>query len=348
LEESEEVEFVWKDKPAGFAFEQGRAVSTMVLVQQIEPSALRSLRRLDEPSIVVAEAIADTFSAKMISQGVKITVKVIGQDKIPCSTIVKPRQFPGDQETVTIKTKSGKVEFEMYKTLIPQKNPQIMVEHQGLFSFPLSNMSDIWMGVQDTLGSGHLQGIAAAEILLRSNPHLRPKLLGLVSPGHKQAKGAKPAAGKFKSTRKPGPTDDTPRLQDPQKPGGEKKIAHDSVERPDGYTRKVVRGQSGLTIAFREPDDALGYDWRVKVGIKGGDKGKILINIHHKDFSQAQDRGDKHLGLYLRMLLIRVMVSSRLSGDQNAIFIQLFEEEVLQFKDFLMPKTALKPLRKAK
>lgn len=128
--------------------------STAVVLKKVEESKLRAL---SDPAAIAAY-IGDQYGAIINKRKVKVEVHVARRKYVGEET-VKVSEFPGVREkAITQGTPRGPVTFEMWRTVRPARNPKIIVEHQGKFSFLLRNISDLWNTIEDALGAGYFQG----------------------------------------------------------------------------------------------------------------------------------------------------------------------------------------------
>jgi len=141
-------------------FENNLPMTTLITVRSIEPSALKAISKSDEPAVLIAEEISDRFSDRIKQLNVKVVINVENENCAPIErAVVKPQEFPGRKEEITIETKRGPVVFEMYVSNKKHRKPKILVNHQSKFSFSFSNLSDIWQPYQEIFDCGYLQGI---------------------------------------------------------------------------------------------------------------------------------------------------------------------------------------------
>jgi hypothetical protein len=181
------------------------------------------------------------------------------------------------------------------------------------------------------------QVMFSVDEFLKVHPDLiGPSLRGGVSKGHVQKKGR--PAGKFSSPRRKSSEismSEVPELN-PNNKGkrGESKGKIHTGSRSDkkGSDRKIVKGQSGTMVDLVEPDPLRdGLNWR-----KRNRNGVIEINISHKDFKVASDKGNRALGLYKAMLIISALIESTTDKVKNlSIFNDVFENQALQYLDIL-------------
>jgi len=144
-----------KGKRANFS-KQGW--TTSVTVNKIEKSALRRINEMKDPLGAICTSIASAFREKIKKTGIKINVTLTTRDGQSSSRVVKPLEYPGRREYIEIETlQKGNVQFEMFLTTKPNKKPQILVDYQGRWQFPLRNL-DIWSDVSYIFASGYIQG----------------------------------------------------------------------------------------------------------------------------------------------------------------------------------------------
>lgn len=147
----------------GFGY--GEAVNfkptTLVKLSNISSGALRDLSDIEN----IAGAISSSFSEKIRKQGADIQliyypngIKNGGEKRIT----VRPMEFLGTKsKKITLPTRFGDVDFQMYVTCDPVPNPQLIVIHQGgRWQFELKNVLGAFESnrIKDVLGSGHFQG----------------------------------------------------------------------------------------------------------------------------------------------------------------------------------------------
>ena len=157
--ELDQPELPAEEFPLGFGLPKTAfgSVITQVILSKMSKSVVVQLSNIEE----LADVIADAFSVKISSRGIKILIvnKTPLGDK---SIQVRPKEFIGrrnDPHTIRIFDKS--VVFEMYTTLQPIKSPHLIILHSRN-SPPtpvyLQNLKDIWNRVKDSLGSGYIEG----------------------------------------------------------------------------------------------------------------------------------------------------------------------------------------------
>jgi len=145
------------------------------------------------------------------------------------------------------------------------------------------------------------------ENFFKENPDLIPEgLQGLISTQHKGADQKKVdfkgKRGKRKLTKR-----DLPPLK-PKKEGEEKKKRRHSVVRDDeAGGKQSAKQQAGTVIDYQ---DAIGARWRSKF-----EDGRIIINIAHPDYSEAEKKGKRCEKLYFSQLLWFECAYLELSND---------------------------------
>jgi hypothetical protein len=133
--------------------------TTSMTVGKIEGTALRKIRREKDPLDVICSSIASAFRSKIKETGIEVKVSIILDGKVSRSRIVTPLEYPGRRKFIEIPTahEKGNVSFEMFLTTKPQRSPQLLVDHRGVWQFPLKNL-DIWSAVSSVFDSGYIQG----------------------------------------------------------------------------------------------------------------------------------------------------------------------------------------------
>lgn len=162
-----EVEFGELDQPAGFRLEHRgevvKAMTTSVLVTNIQPSAILELERAENPAIALADRLSETYSKRFATEPKKTyIVRVIGADRDGTKVwerVVEPQRFPGTKKIFSENCgEFGTVVFETFFTEKRVKTPRFFVDHQGKFTFPARNL-EVWSLLKHVFGSGYVQGV---------------------------------------------------------------------------------------------------------------------------------------------------------------------------------------------
>ncbi|MBI2100465.1 MAG: ATP-binding protein [Candidatus Vogelbacteria bacterium] len=404
-----EVNFDYEVLDYGFTFSgENAGMSTFVDIQQLEPTALKILRRDDNPAKTIAEEITAAYSSKIQQTGIHIRVTVIDHDGIEKTVSVEPIEFPGRREEVLIETPRGTVCFIIYLTHRVNKNPIVLIDHQGRYSFPLRQLEESWSDVADFFDSGHVQGrirvdfctltgdrkrfeynsdlerfheavcqfaehygrpwlarlreqfkaerlSALAErviqnlerTILASHRDLYREMLRGV--GLDPSTGQIEAVGVPKNQRRktnevppltapaPQPTGSNPppdKTRTPRTPS----VTKSGVESSQSRKKVRVAGQTGLVIIFREGDEVSGNKWRIRLGLNGDEKGCMVFNIAHADFTAAEQKGDMALRQYMSYLVTVVLAQVFMSAEEAQTFHRCSEDYMLQFLDAFLVK----------
>ena len=178
--------------------------------------------------------------------------------------------------------------------------------------------------------------MADIDRFLKQNPNLMPKQFkGAISKGHVTKRGKE--VGKFESPRgksKQGPKE-IPPLKPPREEKERKRHVSSRAGKGKGSDRRLVQGQSGITLDLYEPDplhDGLGWRKRLESGI-------IQVNISHKDYKICSDKGNATLKMYMRMMVVGCWSEVGITNEKNktaaTTFTEHFDGWALKFVDLL-------------
>jgi len=178
--------------------------------------------------------------------------------------------------------------------------------------------------------------MADVDRFIKMNPGIIPKQLkGVISKGHVNKRGKE--VGRFESPRKK--TKSKPKKMPPLKPPKKEQEKRKHVSsrsiKGKGSERRLVQGQSGITLDLYEPDplhDGLGWRKRLVDGI-------IQVNISHKDYKICSDKGNSTLKMYMRMMVIGSWAELDIMNEKNKAasdtFAEHFDGWALRFVDLL-------------
>ncbi len=403
VEGKKDVDFECETLPKGFKFRE-KGWTTGVSVANIEKTALRDLIRMQNPLEYICDTIAAAYGKKIEKSGIQITVRVKDIQGNESEKVVVPQKFQGRRESIDITTKYGPITFEMYLTNTKQKKPQILIDHQGRFSFPFRNMSDLWSLLSKELGTGYMQGIihvgfctlsadrtsfvfddeydklsdavieftekyavpwlnrlkkmkghdlfeqigrnvlSAADEMLKDHPELLNEIFkASVSDGHSDTDDMEHEATKIRTRKKRKPHDVPPLLEPEEvkivtpkkkRKKKEKRLLHTGVSSDTGTKRNALKGQSGLQLLDKEGGNVGPRAW---IGTEGEEKGKIVMNISHQDYCEAEYQGKAALNTYMTLIIMRILSTPFIPDNRKKIFEEEFEGVFMQYRKMITP-----------
>ena len=182
-----------------------------------------------------------------------------------------------------------------------------------------------------------LDFIKSMDLFFRDNVELLPdELVAEVSEGHSKAEEGKEAEKKIRT--KPLKTRDyeVPGMEGPgKKRKGKDGRIHTGIDSPTGTKRRVLRGETGLQLLRVEGN----HKWMMKIGTNGPEKGKLLLNIAHPVYSAILykgRKGQKEMGLYLRLLGAKTVSMAVMNDEQANIFDIAFESFFMGYRSIML------------
>ena len=133
---------------------------------------------------------------------------------------------------------------------------------------------------------------------------------------------------------KPTPTGKKPPTKTPTTPTKAEPEAR--VDEPEKKVR--VEGQGGLVILFHEGDEETGYKWHIRLGENGEERGCLIFNIAHPDFTAAEQKGDMSLRQYMTYYITVMLVKTLLTPEEWRVFHHVSENVMPQFLEALLIK----------
>lgn len=368
-----DVEFAGKHLPVSWGFKDRYAgMSSYIDVQDIDGAHIRRLAKIPNLLDEIVDTIAQTFPGRIRDSGIKIRIEVVDEKGVPVEKIVHPIEFPGRREEFLIETPRGTVSFEVYLTVTQVKNPRVLVDHQGKYSFPLSNLRDVWPAVSHFFGCGYVQGRIRVDFCTidpdRTNFEVNEGLeafqdavlqfvvdygepwLERLKEQREEDRLMEVAERVIRNLesdifqdpelvpeffKKPDRTPEPPPTQTRKKV--RKKAEVPSIRRAEPKARKprAYKVQSSqLRIVFKEGDETHGNLWRARLGSGGDEARAIVINLTHRDMIDAEQHGNVALQQYIGFL-----VATRLAGlmapNQAQVpgFIDVAESWMLPYVD---------------
>lgn len=116
--------------------------TTLLRLSDVDEGVLKQLGDRN----IIERTIREAFNAKLKSQKVRLRISYRDFKNRPHDFEVKPTRFRGTPlQPESYMTKYGTVKFEFYHSPQPVDNPTILVQHQGVYSIPLSNFFKLKM-----------------------------------------------------------------------------------------------------------------------------------------------------------------------------------------------------------
>ncbi|MFA6588266.1 MAG: ATP-binding protein [Patescibacteria group bacterium] len=169
--------------------------------------------------------------------------------------------------------------------------------------------------------------VEGLDALFQANDdlQLQGRFKGFVSGSHVSATAGNIQSGKVRITP---PTIEEARSRSNCRGSGKQPPTHErlgkthsSAEHPNGYQRHEIKSQFGITVKTATADDARGYNWRTRF-----ESGIVFFNVEHGDWQKAEERGDKHLRLYVQRHLCKEIAMQFTDSDtERKAFDRLFQ-----------------------
>lgn len=111
--------------------------TTMLRLLEVDEITLRQLGDKD----TVERTLQDAFNSKLKSKGINLRVSYKDFRNRSFEFIIKPTRFRGTPlEAVSYNTEYGEIVFAFNHSYTPLTKPVVLVQHLGVYSFPLSNL----------------------------------------------------------------------------------------------------------------------------------------------------------------------------------------------------------------
>lgn len=155
--------------------------NTMLRLLEVDEITLKQLGNSD----IVARTLTDAFAHKLRTRNIELRVSYKDFKGKNHDFLVKPPQFRGSEMDVEkLETEFGEIEFCFYHTPRPMQSPNILVQHKGVYSLPLTNffkLKVIGKAVEDLFARGYFEGVIklgfceldAARACFRNDVHLK-------------------------------------------------------------------------------------------------------------------------------------------------------------------------------
>jgi len=183
-----------------------------------------------------------------------------------------------------------------------------------------------------------LNFIKSLDAFFKNNIELLPdELVAEVSEGHNDADRGKKAKKKIRTKPRKPRECDVPGME--KEPGkrrkGKDKRIHTGIDSPTGTRRRALRGETGLQLLRVEGN----HKWMMRIGTKGPEKGKLLLNILHPLYNAILDKGrkgQKEMGMYLKLLGAKTVSLAIMSDEQANIFNMAFESFFMTYRSIML------------
>jgi len=187
------------------------------------------------------------------------------------------------------------------------------------------------------------KALSKADEFFKKNPKLLDDMFkAAVSKGHKDTFDKPETKQKLRTKKYEKRESDVPSLKPEsdkdrrkgkrKKKHKEKDMSHPAFTSTSGQKRVSLKGECGLQIIHVE---GMG-NWLAKIGDKGENKGKILLNVAHPEFAECLEKGtkSKELDVYITLLLMQI-AATPLMGYHKNIFQELFQCNLMAFREML-------------